>query len=480
MTEEPPKLFISYSWSSPEHERWVLNLATDLRESGVDVILDKWDLKEGHDANAFMEKMVNDPTIKKVALICDQKYKEKADDRSGGVGTETQIISPEIYEREDQNKFVAIVTEKDDEGNPYRPIYYKSRIYIDMSEDNLYAENFEQLLRWIYDKPLHKKPELGKKPAFIEEKDSASLGTSVKFRRSIDAIRNNKEYCRGAISEYFDTFTNNLERFRLTHLEGKEFDDQVVENIEQFIPYRNEAIEIFLALAQYRNTPDTNQQIHRFIERLLPYMDAPPNIKSWNEADFDNFKFIVHEIFLYEIACLLKYECFDAVAYLLRQQYYPNRRDLPNMVGFSYIRKPIRALDYRNNRLNLRRLSLRADLLEQRSKSSGLAFLQLMQADFVLYIRDCLDILKELDFQSWWPETMVYIERHRGPFEIFARAQSKEYFDRIKCMFEIENKEDFEPLMEAFAQHKLDVPRWQFTSFNPAFLLNFDNLGKKP
>jgi hypothetical protein len=74
-----------------------LQLGTELRESSVDVILDKWDLKEGHDANAFMEKMVADPDIKKVVLVCDKKYAEKADRRSGGVGTEAQIISPEIY-----------------------------------------------------------------------------------------------------------------------------------------------------------------------------------------------------------------------------------------------------------------------------------------------------------------------------------------------------------------------------------------------
>lgn len=69
MPEDNPKLFISYSWSSPDHEQWVLDLATELREDGVDVILDKWDLKEGHDAHAFMEKMVTDPGIKKVALV---------------------------------------------------------------------------------------------------------------------------------------------------------------------------------------------------------------------------------------------------------------------------------------------------------------------------------------------------------------------------------------------------------------------------
>ena len=74
---ESPKTFISYSWSSPQHEEWVLNLATELRESGVDVVLDKWDLKEGHDSNAFMEKMVTDESVKKVIIVCDESYAKR-------------------------------------------------------------------------------------------------------------------------------------------------------------------------------------------------------------------------------------------------------------------------------------------------------------------------------------------------------------------------------------------------------------------
>jgi TIR domain len=66
------KCIFSYSWSNPEHEAWVLRLATELRESGGDVILDKWDLKEANDAHAFIERMVTDDGIKKVALICDK------------------------------------------------------------------------------------------------------------------------------------------------------------------------------------------------------------------------------------------------------------------------------------------------------------------------------------------------------------------------------------------------------------------------
>ena len=202
MTKKNPKLFISYSWSSTDHERWVIELATQLREAGVDVILDKWDLKEGHDAVAFMERMVADPEIKKVAMICDRAYAEKADGRSGGVVTETQIISPEIYEKQDQNKFVAVLAERGEDGKPYLPVYYKSRIYIDLSNPDLYASNFEQLLRWVYGKPLHTRPELGKQPSFLSEENSISLGTTSRFNRTIDAVKNNREYAKGEVGSY--------------------------------------------------------------------------------------------------------------------------------------------------------------------------------------------------------------------------------------------------------------------------------------
>nr|CBH38905.1 conserved hypothetical protein, containing SEFIR domain [uncultured archaeon] len=482
MSQDNPKLFVSYCWSSPEHERWVLNLATELRETGVDVIFDKWDLKEGHDAFAFMEKMVADPEIQKVAIICDRMYMERADGRSGGVGTETQIISPEIYEKEDQNKFVAIVAERDENGNEYLPTYYRSRIYIDLSDSDLYATNFEQLLRWVYDKPLYIKPKIGKKPSFLSETDPIHLGTSVKYKRALDAIRNNKEYAKGAIDEYFQTFVENLEEFRISSVED-DFDDKVIENIDKFLPYRSEAIEIFLAIAQYRNTSEAWQQLHRFFENLIPYMDRPEGVSTWKESDFDNFKFIIHELFLYAISSLLKYECFDAVAYLISHHYYVKKNSdygREVMVPFPVFMNYVGSLEDRNKRLNLRSLSLRADLLEQRSRTSGIAFRQIMQSDFILFIRGCFDKMNDETYQGWDLETLLYIGRYSGVFEIFARAQSKEYFDRVKCIFDIGDKKDFIPLFDAFREDKLSIPRWQFVSFNPEELLGFERLATRP
>lgn len=483
MSQDNPKLFISYCWSSPEHEQWVLNLATELRSAGVDVVYDKWDLKEGHDKFAFMEKMVTDPEIRKVAIICDRMYAEKADGRSGGVGTETQIISPEIYEKEDQNKFVVIVAEQDENGNAYLPSYYTSRIYIDLSDSDLYSTNFEQLLRWVYDEPLYIKPKIGKKPSFLSETNPISLGTSVKHKRALDAIRNNKEYAKGAIDEYFQTLVDNLEEFRISDVDG-EFDDEVIENIDKFLPYRNEAIEIFLAIAQYRDDSEVWQQLHSFFENLIPYLDAPEGMSTWKDSDFDNFRFIVHELFLYAISSLLKYECFDAIAHLMHDHYYVEKNSdygRDTMVPFTIFRGYMRSLERRNKRLNLRRLSLRADLLEQRSKTSGITFKQMMQSDFILFIGSCFDVINNETSYWWWPETLVYVRRLSGPFEIFARAQSRKYFDRVKCIFNIGDKEGFIPLFEAFKKGSVvKIPRWEITSFDPEILLGFEKLSTRP
>ena len=475
-----PKLFISYSWSSSQHEQWVIDLATTLRESGIDVILDKWDLKEGHDAYAFMEQMVSDPAIGKVAIISDKSYSEKADGRSGGVGAETQIISKDVYENQKQDKFVLIVSEKDENGKPYLPTYYKSRIYIDLSEPDSYADNFEKLLRWVFDKPLYVKPEIGNAPAFLTDANSASLGTTPSFKRAIDAIKNNKAHASGAMDEYFETFSRNLERFRIEKTEI-EHDELIVNNIEEFLPFRNEAVQLFIALAQYAPTEENIVKLHRFLEGLIPYMSRPPEVTHYTDWDFDNFKFIVHELFLYAFSILVRYERFDQANYLLQNQYYvAGNSDYGRnvMVRFTVFREYMRSLEGRNQRLKLHRLSLRADMLEERSKNSGLEFRYLMQGDFILFMR--AEMEDQDDYSSWWPETLLYLFRFHSAFEIFARAVSANYFEKVKCLLAIDKKEDLVDLLSSYRDDRRRLPRWEGSSINPHGLLGFEQLATKP
>ena len=86
-----PKLFISYSHDSVEHKKWVLKLATDLRQHmGVDVTLDQWDLRAGSDLSLFMEQGLNDASL--VLCVCSEQYVQKANAGTNGTGYEKMIM----------------------------------------------------------------------------------------------------------------------------------------------------------------------------------------------------------------------------------------------------------------------------------------------------------------------------------------------------------------------------------------------------
>ncbi len=136
---------------------------------------------------------MTDDSIKKVLLVCDQVYAEKADKRAGGVGTEAQIISPKLYAQTHLTKFVAVVREKNAENKPYVPVYYHGRIHIDLTSDETYAQNFEQLVRWIFDKPVNIKPEIGTPPSFVTHSTAAvTFGSAAARFRAAEALRSAK------------------------------------------------------------------------------------------------------------------------------------------------------------------------------------------------------------------------------------------------------------------------------------------------
>jgi TIR domain len=430
-----PKTFVSYSWSSPEHQQWVIDLATQLRDSGIDATLDKWDLKEGHDSIAFMEKMVTDPTVEKVVIVSDRIYAEKADGRRGGVGTETQIISPQIYAQADQNKFVAVLPEVDAEGKPFLPTYYGSRIFIDLSREEIYPENFEQLVRWIFNRPAFPKPQLGQPPAYLAE-DTVLLPTRSRASRAVDLLQKGSNQSESALRDYFETLAESFESLRLDG-QATPFDQSVIDSIDAFLPYRDEFVRVIITLARQQPTEHLVATVKRFFEAVLPYCFAPSTMTSWSTNLFDNYKFIVHELFVYTTAVFLKYERFLALDQLLSGGFYVGGiRDFSHqsVQGLGILsHSTLESFNTRKQRLSLNRFSLQADLLKDRSKIAGVAFEDLMQADFVIFMRDAADSLKSGRHNTWYPDTLVFLGHRSTPFEVFARrgrnAISRKYRD---------------------------------------------------
>ncbi len=486
----PPKLFISYSQSDPAHVKWVIDLATKLKNSDIAVMLDKWDLKAGDDAIAYMEEMVDTPDIQKVLIISNKSYVDKATKRSGRVGTETQIIPRKIYSQQKPNKFVVAVAEKDKTGKPYLPTYYKARIYIDLAEEEKYDEGVDEIIEWVLDKSPHKKPEIESFPLFIDDEDAILLGTTDSYKTAIHAIKTDSNSAAGAIDEYLSIFSKNLERFRIKNdVFNNDFDDLIVKNIEQFIPHRNELIGLFDHIANYAPTEENMKKIHRFFERIIPYMHESEQINNYPWG-IDNFKFIVHELFLYAIAVFIKKEKFSSANYLLENQYYLNLSGSDAvMFGFVKTNDYIESLYSRNSRLKLNRLPIRAVLLKERCVNLNIGFVDLMQADFILFLRRMIEVIREnksphISNREWWPETLVYVNYTFKPFEIFARSISKKYYDQVKVLLGINEASDHRNLWKAYNKLPREagcpLPRENLLHYEKLATLNYERLATFP
>lgn len=148
------------------------------------------------------------------------------------------------------------------------------------------------------------------------------------------------------------------------------------------------------------------------------------------------------------------------------------------MVSFFVFRKYMYSLEHRNKRMELRRLSLRADMLKDRCQGIGIDFKYLLQADFVLFMRTEVD--SDTNFTRWWPETLLWLSHYHSPFEIFARAVSRQYFDKIKCLLGINAPSDLDTLLSSYKDGSRRLPRWEFEGFSPFALLGYEQLAKRP
>jgi TIR domain len=475
-----PKAFTSYSWTTQEHQDWILDWATRLRADGVDVILDLWDLKKGHDKYAFMERMVTDPNVSKVIIFSDSEYAKKADARTGGVGTESQIISREVYERVAQEKFIPVVCEFDDKG-PCLPTFLKSRIYLDFSTPDKANENYEQLLRAIFDRPLHQKPLIGRPPEYLFEESTIIPSSRPLLITFKNAILNDRGNYKGLAIRFLQDFFNKIEEFRIVPNNKAELDDLVVTSIEQFIPFRDDFVEFVTLVCSMRDDIALYDEIADFFERTLRFQYPPKDTTEWIDPAFDNFRFITYELFLYTIALLIKYKRFGLASVFLEKAYILPDNSVERHT--SSLHKNYVAFDTdfdsfvtRKQRLKLDRISLEADFLKNRATLKEVSFQELMQADCVCFLKS---VVFELTPHVWYPNTVVY-SGHGRPLELFARAASHKDCEKLLSLINVTTKEDLIARYNAGAK-KHGVDQWAFSPYRLRIsfqnLFNFAHLG---
>ncbi|MBF4515844.1 toll/interleukin-1 receptor domain-containing protein [Flavobacterium sp. ANB] len=430
-----PKIFISYSWSSSDHEQWVLNLAERLVSDGIEVVLDKWDLKPGNDKYKFMESMVGSPEIEKVLLILDKKYAERANGRSGGVGTETQIISPQIYNNTSQEKFIPIIAERDSNNSEHVPVFLKGTVYIDLSSLDHYESNYEQLLRNIFKRPSYTRPKLGKAPSYLFENIETTIRTSSIIRTFSVQIDKDPKRLNGIIKDFLDEFYSDLQNYRLepTSNEFLVFGKEILDNINSYTPLRNDFIEFINKLLKTDLDFDLDIIIS-FLEKLPLYLHHE---ESNHRYSSDNFKFIIHELFLYLIAVGLKNERYDFIDGIMKSTYFVENRYESKLqaLGIEVFYNYIMSIEqYYNETYSGNFVSPMADLMIKRIPEKYTKE-NLIDADLICHY------IAVICMGEWFPITYHYKDRWKS-FPFFDKFLSRKHFNKVKMLFGVENEEE--------------------------------------
>lgn len=424
----PVRAFISYSWTSPQHKAWVLELAKRLLSDGIDIELDTWALQPGRDPISFMEQMVTDKTVKKVIMVCDRMYKEKADGREGGVGKEAQILTAEIYEKASEDKYAAIITEVDDNGKAYVPAYYHSKQYIDFADATKIEDSYQELVRWLYDKPQHVKPKVGVAPSFITEPNLVTTATTSKLKQAEHAIKTQSAASGGAMTDFGDAMIAEFEELRATQSNDEPWDETVIKAAAAMRPALRNLIELVLAEARYGGSHF--DRILGIFERIGAFMYRPAIVSSWRETDYDSYRVMAYEGFLSLVAILLRERRFELLQTAITHPYLIEGRESyegPATATFRVFNQEVESFQRRQVRLQSRLIDPFADYIVDLYKVSFPPLNLMMEADLILFLRGQF-VNDGSGSEMWWPRTLLYANGRR-PTELFARSESIDFFN---------------------------------------------------
>lgn len=425
-----PKVFISYSWSVKPR---VKELADRLSANGVDVIIDLWSLQPGHDKYKFMEQSVNDKSISKVLVICDKSYCDKANSRSGGVGDETAIISPEIYGNAEQEKFIPIAFEKDTSGKIFLPHFMASRIYIDLSSDDFYEDQYEVLLRNIHNKPQYAKPVVGKRPEWLD-KETADFSSLREIIKQLHNVTNdNVERVNRIAKRAENEITTILAGLCLN--ENLPKSDALIDLVDNSRILRDLILdyleETLLSKASF------SELVTSLFERIynVVHVDRPSNYAD--EYLTESLEFLIWELFICVTALCLHYEKYIEMREILTHSYFLQNKHMVQVepMNYSVFLASCERIEYeckpKCDVPNL--ITLQGRMLIQREKLPIFSRSALCNADLLL--SQLFGIMSSIESWSrWCPITYIYF---KGKQDMWVKLISKQHCGKLYSLFNV-------------------------------------------
>jgi TIR domain len=472
---EEPKVFISYSWTDQSHQELVKHWADRLVADGVDVVLDIYDLKEGDDKYAFMESMVTDPKVTHVLVISDRAYAEKADARKAGVGTESQIISSEVYSKVKQSKFIPIVCEFGDDGEPFLPTFMKSRMWINLSNPEAENENWEQLIRLLYGKPQHVKPKKGKVPTFITSEIPAPTSeVFAKFASLKQAILQDKKGIKHYRRDFIESCISYADKLRVRERpDVASIGEKIVEDCAKLKPIRDHICDWILLESAVCDESEFSEELMEVLEKLRELKSRPPEISSWNDSWFEAHSVFVYETFLYIVAALIKSGAYHVLHevftshYLMPSSEKYGRESFERFDCFYGYSEALQILAPEGRKLH----APAAELLKRQADREDIPFSDIMQAELIALMMSFIT-----PETRWYPQTLHYSSYSKG-FPFFIRAAQHKNFNKLSIITGISSADELRNRVKEGHQ-RLETASWHNFHFNKSFWssMNMDEL----
>jgi hypothetical protein len=187
---------------------------------------------------------------------------------------------------------------------------------------------------------------------------------------------------------------------------GDENDEILVDCIGKTEPIVNEFIRVSEAVAAM-NAVEPGHVLYRGFGHALEQQEPPRGFSgTYYPTRREFYRFIGHELFTSLTACLLRYNRWELLQDLLDQEIFADNTRFGEGTYHSFCRlsRGLDLLQRRNSRLNLRRVSVHADLLRDRRTKEDIArivsFEEFIAADYFLYLREGL---------NWGAWSVIYI-----------------------------------------------------------------------
>ncbi|MGN0174944.1 MAG: N-6 DNA methylase [Methanobrevibacter sp.] len=437
-----PKVFLSYARTNLEYAESIVEFASTLRGDGIDASVDEWDLKPGNDIYHFMESKIKSEADF-VLLMINDEFTEKANNRTAGVGAETQMIAKELYENVEQGRIIPILWRHDD-GEVKLPTIVESRYYIDLSSDDKFGENYELLLRTLFNKPKNPKTEVGKMPEWINDTTNHFTKTKTIIKRFDSQVEAHPEKFNYLIEDFFNEYFEYLKTFNVDFI-GKDnasASKEIYESIEEYTALKNDLVvflEKMFKVARY-NKIDS--------ELIIEFLSNIRSLLSGSEQfGLANFDFMLREIFLYFVAYALKYKNYEFIADLFYSPYYFEDYAYTSNDTKYFVDLDVRGRIHTDDILGI---SFKAD--------NGNSFITPLGELLVRRVPPRLkrELLVDADLlccyvsymnkdkfgrKEWFPFTHLY--KQKESIDYFTKLNSKKYFNKIKEVFDVDSADEF-------------------------------------